>query len=1502
MVSKRVLAALDAAHEAGYFLSIASGRPLWLVNKPILSAGVMDFALCSNGASVYSLPSGEAVVSRVMSRQAALDCYDLLREFRPGWNAFFDGRAYFEWRGASYMLTGRTGAVARASRYAGHGARPVPRLAQLAYRGMRYAARMLTGSGQRQVVSLRRHLAACQAGVEKMGCTIPDVASCAHAADLLRSDGRYEVVSMGATELEITARGVTKGSGAAALMDALGVARAGAVAFGDGGNELVSANYQWLFVSGNSTLPDPYDIRIKNPYYPDGYLHDQLDNPESGGTNGAYSTGHGMYLCRTARHGHDEVHSFFFTQSDIGIVVSVATLPNKQGRQSYLYNYNNQYGLLQRGTRGGDARQKFEITPLRLFRVINKAGNIAVSAYMPATSPLTVPTGLRTSLMTESQYRFFITQAKAAAYNANPTDAVAAEQGAITTAPATGEIFIGYNYVNDPEVMDLSGGRWYNIKGVLAPNTTATSYYYYQNTSSDNFHAQAARGDDEKFMFQFTGNDPYDITIYNGQDWSGNDKQALARENRLDWYYALIQKRSNGDNNPILSFMMLEHEDGYATLAVHNKWYVNGNFNLGTAGDDAYIGMKFYMHYWSYHGNQVRMTNNDSYFTYYSDRNRNGNYATKLVFEPVQYTSIIHIIDNTGREAIKYTGLIDANMPIDFAHIPASIRSPFLIDETITGYTTATANGTSTDGRTIWALSNTITQTPATTGSDIYIRYTTNHVYEKPFRLTGARSFNVRINGDNYVYSTGDGYKNLAATTDESGKTTNPYYWHLLGDGSNSTTGSEHGGDPYAFRLWNNGAGNTKFLKYDTSTGALTLDGTNGQAGTYFIAMRNNTGSYYEVMAAGTGKDAGPGDGTDAYNYYNIGYDGTNVKLFDRNAYAQGNAVLQILLSTNDLKTRYYIVDKAKKIVLTADDESVELQVPAAVRSPLVSQYHYWKLTDFTVDNNGEEDGGGTTPDDNLATTYSSRNDTYTLTGSTELSSITSALKVGEYYQVYVTYDVSDRIQFNGRDKGTDGKMYMLKFANGVSFNQEDGSDGINKTGYTTKGVTTATKAVYPYSNGDANLYIYGEEQWLQQSGNAASTRGRWPWYVVSENEDPYHVKIQSQQKQNDNYNYLRTYKPQDYSAIVTGVITETNTSLVGTSTYYNYVGKQQDGETTEQFNARKARQIATDYMVLGTQGAYQLQTVELISNGTTNERRKVTSFEQYWKTYDTVKKKVLKQLFGDDYTVADDNNTDPKTLPAVTIGGDTDAYRTGLINLGWHAYKAWANAKYWNGFNGVNPNGDKGDYQTKGYEYLEHWFQTIDMGDGTFDFVEISIDPALILIDNHGWEIMRKPIPTSDSDAGVMSVQAISGDVIPAETGVLLRGTAGETYTLTATADDGSAIGNNTLVAVTVPTHVEPTDGDYTNFMLKGGEFIRIAEDDASVKMPANKAYLQLPAAETGEAKLVTLLWDDAPTGISTVSRQPSTDNHYYNLNGQRLSASRKGINIINGRKIVIR
>lgn len=1078
--------------------------------------------------------------------------------------------------------------------------------------------------------------------------------------------------------------------------------------FGDGGNELVSANYQWIFFSDNE---DPYDIRIKTPYWPDGYLHDKLDNRENGNTDGAYSTGHGMYLCKTSRHGHDEVHSFFFTNSDIGPVIGVATPPNKAGRQSYLYNHNNSYALLQCNTRGGDARQKVALTQLHLYRVVNKAGNIAVSAYMPATSPLTVPTGLRTPLLTADKYRFFTTLANAAAYNANPTDEEATAQGAITTVQSTGEIFIGYNYVNNLEVMDLSGERWYNIKGILAPNTTATSYYYYQNANSDDFYAQSTKEDNAKYMFQFTGNDPYDITIYNGQLYNGN-KQVLTREKRNDWYYAVIQQRGRSDF-PALSFMMLEHEDGYTTLAVHNKWYVNGNFNLGTAGDDAYIGMKFYMHYWSLHSNQLRMTNNDSYFYYYSDRNRNGAYATKLVFEPVKYTTTFHIIDNAGREAIKYTGEFPANMPIDYAHLPQSIRSPYLIDETITAYSTATDNGTSTDGRTIWNLSNVIATTPATSGAEIYIRYTTDHLTEKPFGLTGNRQFNVRIDG-NYIYLDSDN-ESLKQTDDDTNKLNASYNWHLSGN------------DPYAMTLWNQQTGNTTFLQYSTTDGSLKVNGAAGAANTYFIAMRNNAGAYYEVMAA-TCDDA-------AENYYNIGRVGDDVKLYSKSDNPQGNAALQMQLSTNQTRAHYYIIDKQNKIVIDAIDDNVELQVPASIASPLVGTYRFYKP--YSLANQDEPSSEKTwfytkPAGDEIVV---SDDQTYIKEGeSARIYSVTDAPKRVEggenVHQVFVEYDANDLIQFNGRDKGTNGKMYMLKFYNGERFYQEDGLDGVT---YLTTGKGDKTKAVYPYSNGDANLYIYGEEQWTTQLGNAATTRTRWPWYIVSENEDPYHVKIQSRQGQNSDYNYFRTYQPQGYNKIVTGVITGSNTSAK------NYVEKQQTGETNEEFTARKARQIPTEYMVLGTNGHFKLTTtkpvaLDLNNDGDTedegeNERRTVNSFEQYWKTYDTVKKNIFHNKKDDDD--ADDSRL---TVP--------DTARTKLMvePYKWHAYKAWANAKRWDGKNGVT------NKTEKGYEYTEHWFQTIEMGE-EFDFVEIEIMPALILLDNHGWEIMRKPLPTSSTD-----------------------------------------------------------------------------------------------------------------------------------------------------------
>ena len=162
----------------------------------------------------------------------------------------------------------------------------------------------------------------------------------------------------------------------------------------------------------------------------------------------------------------------------------------------------------------------------------------------------------------------------------------------------------------------------------------------------------------------------------------------------------------------------------------------------------------------------------------------------------------------------------------------------------------------------------------------------------------------------------------------------------------------------------------------------------------------------------------------------------------------------------------------------------------------------------------------------------------------------------------------------------------------------------------------------------------------------------------------------------------------------------------------------------------------------------------------------------------------------------------------------------------------------------------------------------------------------------------------TYNAERSTIGVVHISGNVVPAATGVLLKGTAGETYTLTGATTEAPTTEGNALVAVTEATHVEPTDGEFTNFMMKNGEFLRIAQAAASSKMPANRAYLQiatdeLPKGDAG-ARNITIVWEETPTGITSITSKG--DGSYYTVSGVKLSKepSQKGIYIVNGKKVI--
>lgn len=159
----------------------------------------------------------------------------------------------------------------------------------------------------------------------------------------------------------------------------------------------------------------------------------------------------------------------------------------------------------------------------------------------------------------------------------------------------------------------------------------------------------------------------------------------------------------------------------------------------------------------------------------------------------------------------------------------------------------------------------------------------------------------------------------------------------------------------------------------------------------------------------------------------------------------------------------------------------------------------------------------------------------------------------------------------------------------------------------------------------------------------------------------------------------------------------------------------------------------------------------------------------------------------------------------------------------------------------------------------------------------------------------------------GKISVRAING-VVPANTGVLLKGEPGETYTLTGTNSEAATVEGNALVAVTEATHVNQVSGDYTNFGLSGGVFKKVNSSGGTVK--ANRAYLQIRTSDlstTAAAEGIMLVWDEETDGIEIVQTSTVKSRHddaWFTLDGRQLSGkpTAKGLYIVNGKKVIVK
>lgn len=94
------------------------------------------------------------------------------------------------------------------------------------------------------------------------------------------------------------------------------------------------------------------------------------------------------------------------------------------------------------------------------------------------------------------------------------------------------------------------------------------------------------------------------------------------------------------------------------------------------------------------------------------------------------------------------------------------------------------------------------------------------------------------------------------------------------------------------------------------------------------------------------------------------------------------------------------------------------------------------------------------------------------------------------------------------------------------------------------------------------------------------------------------------------------------------------------------------------------------------------------------------------------------------------------------------------------------------------------------------------------------------------------------------------------------------------------------------------------TNYSTWDGSHSIYFYDDASVFGDWTKVGIQSIYYGAGERKESNIVWQElSGTGIVEMyNGQCTMDNEIYNLAGQRLNATRKGINIINGKKVVIK
>ena len=165
--------------------------------------------------------------------------------------------------------------------------------------------------------------------------------------------------------------------------------------------------------------------------------------------------------------------------------------------------------------------------------------------------------------------------------------------------------------------------------------------------------------------------------------------------------------------------------------------------------------------------------------------------------------------------------------------------------------------------------------------------------------------------------------------------------------------------------------------------------------------------------------------------------------------------------------------------------------------------------------------------------------------------------------------------------------------------------------------------------------------------------------------------------------------------------------------------------------------------------------------------------------------------------------------------------------------------------------------------------------------------------------------ITTTNNKYAQLTATGSEGTEIPANTAVvLINSDADPSTTLTMTTTELTPVESTNLLKGTLVS-MSLDLSDETNYYSLGRKdgvigFYKFADGETTtITLGANKAYLDTPTP-INAVKGFTFSFDDANSIVSPLG-ETEEGASIYNLAGQRMSKPRKGINIVNGKKVIV-